>query len=201
MIADDRPIVRSGLKVMLSTADQISVVAAGNVAKTLAMSVAHRPNVVLLDFDVPGGRGVAATRQLLSRFPRTRIIGVTLTDGEAALDALEAGAVGCVFRDDDSDDLLRIIRAALRGDTSLRPQAVRLLMKARAATPPTERLTPREREILALLATGLTNKEIAQRLKLREKTVKSYMTSIFRRLGVDSRIQAALWAERHGISK
>ena len=200
LIADERPVVRAGLALMLSSADEVMVLgAAGDAQEILAMSEAHRPDVVLMNLDMPGGAGITATREVLARLPETRVIAVALTDGDTALDALDAGAVGCLFRDGDVGELVGSIQAAVRGEPPLTPQAARLLLNARSAQRPAERLTPRQQEILALVAKGVSNKAIAQRLQISEKTVKSYLTNIFRQLGVDSRTQAALWAQRQGM--
>jgi DNA-binding NarL/FixJ family response regulator len=200
LIADERPVVRAGLTHMLSTADEVQVLgAAGEGNEILAMTEAHRPDLVLVNLDMPGGAGIAATRAVLGRMPDTRVIGLALSNDERALDGLAAGAVGCLFRDSDVDELVGSILAAVWGESTLTRQTARLLWGPRAAPGPAERLTPRQQDILALVGRGFSNKAIAQRLKITEKTVKSNLTSIFRQLGVDSRTQAALWALHHGM--
>jgi DNA-binding NarL/FixJ family response regulator len=200
LIADERPVVRAGLAHMLSTADELQVLgAAGQGEEILAMAEAHRPDLVLVNLDMPDGAGIAATRAVLGRVPGTRVIGLALSNDERALDGLAAGAVGCLFRDSDVDELVGSIVAAVWGGPSLTRQTARHLWGPRAARGPAERLTPRQQDILALVGLGLPNKTIARRLKITEKTVKSNLTSIFRQLGVDSRTQAALWALRHGM--
>jgi DNA-binding NarL/FixJ family response regulator len=186
---------------MLSSADEIQVLGrAGDVDEILATTEAQRPDVVLMSLDLPGGQGIAATRELLARAPGTRVIGVTLTDSDAMHAALDAGAAGCLFREGDVGELVGAISAAMRGELRLTPQAARLLLGARPAGRRAERLTRRQREILALVARGHSNKAIARRLQISEKTVKSNLTNIFRQLGVGSRTQAALWAQRHGMA-
>ena len=164
------------------------------------MSVAQRPDVVLVDLDMPGGQGIVATRQLLERLPGTQVIGLTLVDGDAALDALDVGAVGCLFKDCDVGELVDAVQAAVRGEPLVGSQAARLLLRARSSPRPAERLTPRQLEIVALVAQGASNKAIAQRLKITEQTVKSSLTAVYRELGFESRTQLALWAQRQGIT-
>jgi DNA-binding NarL/FixJ family response regulator len=198
LIADGRPVVSAGLGYMLTSADEIAVAGfAADAEELLAMSAVHRPDVVLVDLDMPGG--IAATRELVARAPETQVIGLTLLDGESALDALDVGAVGCLFKDCDVDELVDTVQAAGRGEPLVGSQTARLLIRARSRPGPAERLTPRQRQIVALVAGGASNKAIAQRLKIAEGTAKSSLTAIYRRLGFDSRTQLALWAQRQGI--
>ena len=200
LIADQRPVVRAGLRGMLATADDVSVVgAAADTEELLAMSAAHRPDVVLVDLDMPGGQGIVATRDIVARLPETQVIGLTLADGDTALDAFDVGAVGCLFKDCDVGELADAVRAAVRGEPLVGSQSARLLLRARSKPRPTERLTRRQLEIVALVAEGASNKAIAQRLRISEPTVKSSLTAVYRELGFDSRTQLALWAQRQGI--
>ena len=125
----------------------------------------------------------------------------SFSDRERILRALDAGAAGYLLKDAESDEVARSIRAAARGDAPLDPKAAReLLERPRARAPPLESLSPREREVLVMVAEGLPNKLIARRLSISEKTVKAHLTSVFRQIGVTDRTQAALWAQRHGLT-
>ena len=201
LIADQRPVVRAGLRGMLETAHEVIVVgAADHLEELLTMSVKHRPDIVLLDLDMPGGQGIAATRELVKQLPGTQVIGLTLTDGDTALDALDVGAVGCLFKDCDVGELVGAVQAAMRGEPLVGSQAARLLLRARSSPRPAERLTPRQLQIVGLVAEGASNKAIAQRLKITEPTVKSSLTAVYRELGFESRTQLALWAQRQGLA-
>jgi DNA-binding NarL/FixJ family response regulator len=123
----------------------------------------------------------------------------SFSDRERILDALDAGAVGYLLKDAEPDELLRGIAAAARGESPLAPKAAKAVLSARAESRPAAELTAREQEVLALLAEGLANKQIARRLGIAEKTVKAHLTSVFQSIGVADRTQAALWARNHGF--
>jgi DNA-binding NarL/FixJ family response regulator len=201
LIADQRPVVRTGLGSMLAAADDVTVLGvAADTEELLAMSGAHRPDVVLLNLDMPHGQGIAATQEVLARLPETRVIGLTLIDDDTALEALDVGAVGCLSKRCDVGELVDTIEAVMRGESVVGSQAVRLLLRARSRPRPAERLTRRQLEVVGLVAQGASNKVIAQRLKISESTVKSYLTAVYRELGFDSRTQLALWAQQQGIT-
>ncbi len=148
----------------------------------------------------PGMDGIEATRRLLAIRPEARVVMLTsFADHERVMEALDSGAVGYILKDAESDELLRAVRAAAGGDSPLSPRAARALITARRGRRPFEELTSRELDVLKLVARGLSNKQIAWRLAISEKTVKAHMTSIFGRIGVADRTQAALWAQRHGV--
>jgi DNA-binding NarL/FixJ family response regulator len=199
VVAEDHPVVRSGLLQLLGDVPQVEVVAAaagGQEAVTLAAS--ERPDVVLMDLEMPDIDGIEATRRIRASDAGVNVVVLTaFSDRERILDAIDAGAVGYLLKDAEPDELVRGLEAAARGESPLSPKAAQALVAARAerGTPP--QLTPREDEVLRLLAEGLPNKLIARRLEISEKTVKAHLTSIFQRIGVTDRTQAALWAQRH----
>ena len=200
LLAEDHAVVRTGLLQLLGDMDEMEVVGAatdGHEAVTLAAE--HNPDVVLMDLEMPGMDGIEATRRIRSAQPEVNVVVLTaFSDRERILDAIDAGAVGYLLKDAEPDELIRGLRAAARGESPLAPQAAQALVAARAEQQGEPDLTPREREVLALLADGLPNKLIARRLDISEKTVKAHLTNIFHRIGVTDRTQAALWAQRHG---
>jgi DNA-binding NarL/FixJ family response regulator len=201
LLADDHDVVRRGLTALLDGTDGFAVVGAaadGEEAVTLAGE--HQPDVVLMDLSMPGVDGIEATRRLLAAQPDSRVVVLTsFSDRERILDALDAGAVGYLLKDAEPDELLRGIAAAARGESPLAPKAAKAVLSARAEARPAAELTAREQEVLALLAEGLANKQIARRLGIAEKTVKTHLTSVFQSIGVTDRTQAALWARSHGF--
>ena len=201
LLADDHDVVRRGLTALLDGANGFAVVgAASDGAEAVALAAEHQPDVVLMDLSMPGVDGIEATRRLLVDRPESRVVVLTsFSDRERILDALDAGAVGYLLKDAEPDELLRGIEAAARGESPLAPKAARAVLTARAEGRPAAELTAREQEVLALLAEGLANKQIARRLGIAEKTVKAHLTSVFQSIGVTDRTQAALWAQRHGI--
>jgi len=201
LLADDHDVVRRGLTALLDGASGFAVVgAASDGEEAVALAAAQEPDVVLMDLSMPGVDGIEATRRLTAARPDARVVVLTsFSDRERILDALDAGAVGYLLKDAEPDELLRGIEAAARGESPLAPKAARAVLTARAESRPTTELTTREQEVLALLAEGLANKQIARRLGIAEKTVKAHLTSVFQRIGVTDRTQAALWAHRQGI--
>ena len=161
-----------------------------------------RPDVVVMDLQMPGVDGVAATRSILAEELGAEVVVLTsFSDNARIVAALDAGAVGYLLKDADPEDLIEGIRAVSRGGSPLHPKVARQLLTARQAAPAAVDLTPREREVLALVRAGLANKQIARRLGISERTVKAHLTSVFQRIGVTDRTQAALWAERHLLSQ
>jgi DNA-binding NarL/FixJ family response regulator len=172
----------------------------GSGEQAVAVSLAARPDVVLMDVSMPDMDGIEATRRLLEVRPEARVVMLTsFADHERVMEALDSGAIGYLLKDAESDELLRGVRAAARGESPLSPRAARALITERRGQRPFQELTSRELDVLRLVARGLSNKQIAWRLAISEKTVKAHMTSIFGRIGVADRTQAALWAQRHGV--
>jgi DNA-binding NarL/FixJ family response regulator len=202
LIAEDHSLVRAGLVQLLSDVDDIEVVGtAGDGRRAVALAAESAPDVVLMDLSMPEVDGVAATRQIVARAPDSRVVVLTsFSDGGRIFDALDAGAIGYLLKDSQTDELVRGIRAAARGESPLAPKAAREVI-ARRQSSPADQLTERELEVLVLLARGNPNKVIARRLEISEKTVKNHITSIFQALDVRDRTQAALWAQQHGVER
>ena len=195
-IVDDHAVVRSGLEQLLNAEDDIEVVGTaddGAAAHDLLRAAA--PDVFLMDLSMPGVDGIEATRRIVADSPGTHVVVLTsFADRPRILDALAAGAVGYLLKDADPAEVASAVRAAAAGGSPLDPKAARVLLDASRAPRSTVRLSAREREVLALVAQGLANKNIARRLGIAERTVKAHLTSIFQAIGVADRTQAALWA-------
>ena len=202
LVADDHAVVRAGLAQLLEGTPDIEVCwTAEDGEQAVAAALEHEPDVVLMDLSMPGMDGIEATRKITAEVPNARVVALTsFSDQPRILAALDAGAVGYLLKDSEPNVLLDGIRAAAAGESPLDPKAASALLRARQAGRPAEELSEREREVLALVAKGLPNKLIARDLGVSEKTVKAHLTSVFRRIGVFDRTQAALWAQRHGIT-
>lgn len=200
VLVDDHAVIRAGLAQLIATADDIEVVGqAADGAAAIEQARALRPDVVLMDLQMPGVDGVAATREIVAAGLGVDVLVLTsYSDNERILDALDAGAVGYLLKDADPDDVLTGIRAVSRGESPIHPKAARALLGARSAGGRPQ-LTAREVEVLTLVRDGLANKQIAKRLEISERTVKAHLTSAFSRIGVSDRTQAALWAQRNGL--
>jgi DNA-binding NarL/FixJ family response regulator len=202
VVVDDHELVRAGLVELLSSAEDIQVVAtAADGDGALEVVSEHRPDVVLMDLSMPGVGGIEATRSIVADHPGIRVIALTSSSGSSeVLGALDAGAIGYLLKDASPDELRGGIRAAARGESPLSPKAARAVIAARDIGQEAPELTAREREVLSCVAEGLPNKRIARRLEISEKTVKAHLTSIFQQIGVSDRTQAALWATRHELA-
>ena len=196
-LVDDHPVVRAGLKAYLDLQDDLNVVAeAGSLAEARALTDAPRPDLVLLDVKLPDGSGLTLIDELRALASEPRILVLTsFVDDAAVREAMRRGAAGYVLKHEGPAALVDHVRAALRGEVPMDPRAVRAL--ARPRRDPLAELTPREREVLQGIARGLSNQEIASELGIAEPTVKTHAGSIFGKLGVDSRTQAALIAKDH----
>jgi DNA-binding NarL/FixJ family response regulator len=196
VVVDDHPGVRRGISDLLLSAADVEVVdTAGDGEAGVEAARRHDPDVVLMDLEMPVLDGVLATRRLGEVAPRTAVVVLTtFADRDRITAALAAGASGYLLKDAEPDELIDGIRAAAAGEAPMSDRAAR-----RLATPVDgpESLTPREREVLALVAEGLANKQIARRLGIAEKTVKAHLTRVFAALDVTDRTQAALWVARH----
>ncbi len=203
LIVDDHPLVRRGLAGVLASVQDIEVVGAVADGALAADAAADgQADIVLMDLSMPGMDGVEATGEVLARCPDTRVVVLTsFAEQSQVLAALDAGAVGYLLKDSEPDDLVQAVRQAAAGHAPISPRAALALLPQRGPSRPRrgEDLSPREREVLALVALGLPNKSIARRLQLSEKTVKAHLTRIFAALGVYDRTSAALWAQRNGL--
>jgi DNA-binding NarL/FixJ family response regulator len=212
LIVDDQALFREGLHTLLTVYDDIHVVAeAANGQEAIALVQQHRPDVVLMDVRMPHLDGVAATRQICAGPVPTRVIMLTTFDDDKyVFEGLRAGAAGYLLKDVPSGELLNAIRAAARGDSFLQPSVAakvvaefaRLLSAESTLAPPqplVEPLSQRELEILAILANGTSNREIANQLFLAEGTVKNHVSNILSKMGVRDRTQAALKGKELGL--
>ncbi len=202
LIVDDHPVVRRGLRVLLEVQDGIEVVGeAGDGATALALAAEHVPDVILLDLKLPGMDGIAVLGELRSRQSAARVLVLTsATEPASASLAVRSGAAGVLYKDVDPDALVRAIRSVHDGHFLFASEAAGSLIRSAAAGGPGARLdalTSREREVLAELAKGRSNREIARALGVAEKTVKAHVSSVLAKLGVQDRTQAALLAVRH----
>jgi DNA-binding NarL/FixJ family response regulator len=199
VVADDHQVVRSGLQMLLATVDDIELVGtAANGREAVEVVSATSPDVVLMDLSMPEMDGVEATRLIVERHPGSRVLVLTsFSDQPRIMAALGAGADGYLLKDSDPDDIAAAIRSVRAGEAPLDPKAARVLLESRRTRRETVSLTDREREVLMLVQDGLANKQIARRLGISERTVKAHLTSVFQRLGVSDRTQAALWAKEH----
>lgn len=201
LVVDDHPVVRSGLAGMLGTTDDLDVVGeAADGDEALALVAAHHPDVVLMDLRMPRRDGVSATEAILARHPEVRVLVLTTYDTDADIvRAVEAGASGYLLKDTPHADLLDSVRAAARGETVLAaPVAARLMSRMRTpALGPTP--SPRELEVLAAVARGLSNVEIGRELYIGEATVKTHLQRVFGKLGVDDRTRAVTVAIERGL--
>ncbi len=202
LIVDDHQVVRRGLQMTIDAEKDMRVIAeASNGMQFLALIKKHKPDVALMDLQMPEMNGVDALKQIRPAYPDLPIlILTTFTDDAHVYAALRAGASGFLLKEMSGDDLVAAIRGAAQGKPQLHPDIARRLM-ARAPMPddPFDSLTEREHGILKLLARGKSNKEIASELVLTEMTVKSYVSDLFAKLGVNDRTQAALMAVRYGL--
>ena len=203
VVADDHAVVRAGLVQLLATFADVELVgAAGDGEEVVALCAERQPDVVLMDLEMPVLDGIDATRRIRSAQPGVAVVVLTsFSDRERILRALDAGAAGYLLKDAEPAELRRAIEAAARGEAPLDPKAARALLSARAGPTAVQSLSKREREVLAMVAEGLPNKLIARELAISEKTVKAHLTSVFRQIGVTDRTQAALWAQRNGVTR
>jgi DNA-binding NarL/FixJ family response regulator len=202
LIVDDHPVVRQGLRALLEVQDGIEVAGeTGDGATALALAAEQEPDVILLDLKLPGLDGLAVLGELRARHNSSRVLILTsVTDHAAAAAAIRGGAQGVLYKDVDPDALVRAIRAVHDGHLLLAPEAAGTLLKtAGTQTRGLDALTARERQVLAELAQGRSNREIARALHVSEKTVKAHVSSVLGKLGVQDRTQAALLAVRHEL--
>jgi DNA-binding NarL/FixJ family response regulator len=209
LVVDDHQVVRRGLRSFLDGEDDLEVVGeAGDGREALDVlarlaGAERRPDVVLMDLQMEPLDGIEATRQIRARHDDIEVVAVTsFVEEERVHAALDAGASGYILKDADPDEVAAAVRAAHRGELQLDPAVARRLMgslRAPQRQDPAGELTDREREILRLVAAGKANKEIAAELVISERTARTHVSNILRKLGLASRTQAALWAVREGL--
>jgi DNA-binding NarL/FixJ family response regulator len=201
LLADDHAMVRTGLEQLLGSISDMQVVGiATNGRDAVRLAVAVSPDVILMDLSMPIVDGIEATRQIKASMPNIAIIALTtFQDPRQVSAALSAGASGYLVKDIEPEVLVAGIRSVVKGGAPLSPSvAAQLLRQGGAQLAPTaSSLTPRESEILRLIAQGHTNKQIARQLGISEKTVKTHCSRLFQRIGVVDRTQAAVWATRN----
>jgi len=207
LICDDQVVVREGLRAILSTAPGIQVIGeASDGAEALELVPQTQPAVVLMDLKMPGMNGVQATRAIRDQYPDVRVLVLTTYDAdEWVFDAIRSGAAGYLLKDTPREGLIKAIKDTAAGKTHVDPAVAGKLFThvARVGPPPptslADDLSARELDVLRLLARGLSNADIAQRLCLSEGTVRNYVSAILSKLGVSDRTQAAVLALRHGL--
>jgi DNA-binding NarL/FixJ family response regulator len=202
LLAEDHPVVRVGLERLLAGEQDIEIVGtAENGAVAVELAAEKEVDVVLMDLSMPVLDGIEATRQIVEAHGESlRVVVLTsLSAREEIMAALDAGASGYLLKDAEPQELLAGVRAAARGDAPLAPRAAKEVLSARVEEASGPELSPRETEVLQLVARGLPNKRIARELQISEKTVKAHLTQVFQRIGVTDRTQAALWAKDRGL--
>jgi DNA-binding NarL/FixJ family response regulator len=205
VIVDDHPVFRQGLRTLLEDLGVDVVAEESDGAAGVEAALAHRPDVVLMDLQMPGVSGVEATRRLTAALPDAKVLVLTMVDDDQAVfAAVQAGALGYLLKGAGQDEISRALAAVATGQGVYGPEVARRLRSffttagARSATPfPT--LSDREREVLALVAEGASNGDIARRLFLSDKTVRNYVSSIFTKLDVDTRAAAIVVAREAGL--
>jgi DNA-binding NarL/FixJ family response regulator len=201
LIVDDHPVVRRGLRVLLEVAGGIEVAGeAGDGGTALALAAEHTPDVILLDLKLPGLDGIAVLGALKARDSKARVLVLTsATEPALASLALRSGAAGVLYKDVDPDALVRAIRSVHDGHLLLASEAAGTLVRSAGPGAGLDALTSREREVLAELTQGRSNREVARALRISEKTVKAHVSSVLAKLGVQDRTQAALLAVRQEV--
>ncbi|GAA3792041.1 response regulator transcription factor [Sphaerisporangium flaviroseum] len=206
LIADDHPVVRQGLHTFLELQDDLEIVGeAADGAEAVSLVASLAPDVLLLDLTMPVLDGLGALRELSERGLRVRVIVLTsVSDRGDVAPAMRSGASGFLYKDVDPGALVQAIRSVHEGQVLLAPEAAEAMLdgpsKAPEGAPSIAVLTEREREVLALIASGRSNREIARELAVAEKTVKTHVSNVLMKLGVQDRTQAALYAVRNGLA-
>ena len=209
LIVDDHEVVRLGLRILFEDDPDLEVVAeAGDASAALREAERHRPQVAVVDINLPGRSGLDVCREIRQRHPETHVVMLTsYADDDFIVAALRAGASGYVLKQVGGGELMRAVQAAARGETALDPQtAARVVARLRdlesqADTDALQALSPREREVLALVAEGKSNKEIGAALNLSEITVRNYLSNMLEKLGLNNRVELAAYAAQHRLNE
>lgn len=213
LLVDDHAIVRQGLRSYVELQPDMQVIAeGGNGFEAVSLTSSTQPDVILMDLLMPGLDGVEATRKIMQNHPQTRILILTsFGDDRQIFPAIRAGALGYLLKDIQPQDLIKAIRDVMQGKPQLHPDIVRRLMTAvtekdqkpvniqHHLSPELQQLTEREREVLEQIARGLSNREIAEKMFISEKTVKTHVSNVLDKLGMEDRTRAAIWALKHGL--
>jgi DNA-binding NarL/FixJ family response regulator len=213
LLIDDHAVVRQGLRMFIEMQTDMLVLGEGsNGLEAVDLSARLNPDVILLDLLMPGMDGVEATRRIMGSNPHSRVLILTsFGEDDHVFPAIRAGAQGYLLKDIQPQDLVKAIRETYQGKAQLHPDVARRLMLAvssevplkspKPSTLPAElqELTEREREVLELIARGLTNREIAEKMVISEKTVKTHVSNLLDKLGLEDRTRAAIWALKHGL--
>ncbi|WP_405078987.1 response regulator [Paenibacillus chitinolyticus] len=210
LLADDHAVVRKGLQMFLATQPDLELAGeASDGRQALEMIASLSPDVVLMDLNMPGLNGIEAAEIIKRDHPRVKVIVLTsFSDQDHVLPAVRAGARGYLLKDIEPDELVRAIRRVHAGQVELHPEAAGKLMnsiafaeevQAAGAASPLEELTKREAQVLKLIASGMSNKEIGEALFISEKTVKTHVSHVLDKLGLADRTQAAILAVKHGL--
>jgi NarL family two-component system response regulator LiaR len=201
LLVDDHMVVRKGLRTFLKYDPELEVVGeAADGAEALRLARELTPDVVLMDLLMPGMDGIAATAAIRRALPETEVLALTsVLEDASVVGAVRAGAIGYLLKDTQAEALCQAVKAAAAGQVQLTPKAAARLMQAISAPASPEELTERETDVLRLLAQGYSNKQIAHSLNNTEKTIKTHVSRILSKLGVQSRTQATLYAIRNGL--
>lgn len=209
LLADDQDLIRAGFRMILSVEDDMKVIAeASDGREAVALTAEHSPDVVLMDVQMPDMDGIAATREIVARTRDTKVVILTTFDSDEYLfESLQAGASGFLLKNSDPDDLVSAIRSVADGHALLAPEVTRRVIARFARTPGQvvrdagriSELTERERDVLVLMARGLSNTEIAAELVLGEATIKTHVSRILMKLGVRDRVKAVVAAYESGL--
>lgn len=201
LIAEDHALVRDGLRAWLETQPDFELVAeAADGPEAIRLGLALQPDVALIDLLLPGADGVAVCRALAEGSPATRLVVLTSSEAEApVIEAMKAGALGYLSKAMGAAELLEAVRLAAAGETVLSSRAQAALARPLRSGKPAQVLSPRELDVLALLAEGLSNVEIGQRLGIGESTVKTHVSNVLGKLALSDRTQAAIYAWRQGL--
>ncbi len=208
LIADDHPVFRFGLRALLASEPHTEVIGEATTGdEAIELAAALQPDVVLMDLNMPGPSGIEATRRIAQQCPQIGILVVTMFDDDSVFAAMRAGARGYILKGAEGEETLRAIRAVAHGEAIFSPTIARRLMQHFAAPmpgpspPPFSELTEREHEVLDLMAQGYTNTAIAERLYMSPKTVRNHVSTIFSKLQVSDRTQAAIRAREAGLGQ
>ena len=209
MLVDDHELIREGIKQIIELEEDINVIAqTGDGEEAVELAMKYNPDVILLDINMPKMSGIDVLRRLKDLGTTSRIIMLTIhNDREYLLETMKVGADGYVLKDSDAEGLVKAIRDVKSGKTYIQPSIASLLIEneerdeGNGDIRKIAALTKREYEVLTLIAEGLSNKDIADRLYISEKTVKNHVSSIFKKIGVNDRIQAAIFAFKTNIKK